>query len=77
VNSLISIFRQKITDKQEFGYLPLHPIEYCYRFLDIVLIDYKMAGHKSGVDMAIKILTIYPLFPILFIKGYGQSLMVF
>jgi hypothetical protein len=36
-----------------------------------------MAGHKSGVDMAIEILTIYPLFPILFIKGYGQSLMVF
>jgi hypothetical protein len=27
--------------------------------------------------MAIEILTIYPLFPILFIKGYGQSLMVF
>ena len=29
-----------------------------------------MAGHKSGIDAAIEILTDYPLFPILFVTAY-------
>lgn len=37
---------------------------------DITLLDYRMAGHKSGIDAAIDILTAYPLFPILFITAY-------
>lgn len=37
---------------------------------DIVIMDYRMDGHKNGIDAAIEILTKYPLFPILFITGY-------
>ncbi len=37
---------------------------------DITLQDYRMVGHKSGIDAAIEILTAYPLFPILFITAY-------
>ena len=37
---------------------------------DIVLMDYRMDGHKNGIDAAIEILTNYPLFPIVFITGY-------
>lgn len=39
---------------------------------DIALMDYRMAGHKNGIDAAIEILTEYPLFPILFITAYEQ-----
>src|SRR5919108_1613286 len=39
---------------------------------DILLMDYRMAGHRSGIDAAIEILTKYPFFPILFITGYEQ-----
>ncbi len=39
---------------------------------DIAVMDYRMEGHKSGIDAAIEILTEYPLFPILFITGYEQ-----
>jgi DNA-binding NtrC family response regulator len=37
---------------------------------DISLIDYRLLGHKSGIDAAIEILTKYPLSPILFITAY-------
>jgi CheY-like chemotaxis protein len=37
---------------------------------DICLIDYKIPGHKSGMDAAIEILTKYPLTPIIFITAY-------
>jgi DNA-binding LytR/AlgR family response regulator len=39
---------------------------------DICLIDYKIPGHKSGMDAAIEILTKYPLTPIMFITAYDQ-----
>jgi two-component SAPR family response regulator len=39
---------------------------------DICLIDYKIPGHKSGIDAAIEILTKYPLTPIIFITAYDQ-----
>jgi DNA-binding NtrC family response regulator len=39
---------------------------------DICLIDYKLPGHKSGMDAAIEILTKYPLTPIIFITAYDQ-----
>jgi DNA-binding NtrC family response regulator len=39
---------------------------------DICLIDYKIPGHKSGMDAAVEILTKYPLTPILFITAYDQ-----
>jgi DNA-binding NtrC family response regulator len=39
---------------------------------DIVLLDYRFTGVKTGIDVAIEILTKYPLFPILFITGYEQ-----
>ena len=39
---------------------------------DIAIMDYRMAGHKNGIDAAIEILTVFPLFPILFITGYEQ-----
>lgn len=39
---------------------------------DIAVMDYRMVGHKSGIDAAIEILSEYPLFPILFITGYEQ-----
>jgi len=39
---------------------------------NIVLMDYRLAGHKSGIDAAIDILTAYPLFPILFVTAYKQ-----
>ena len=39
---------------------------------DLVLMDYKMTGHKNGIEAAIEILTKYPLFPILFISAYEQ-----
>jgi DNA-binding NtrC family response regulator len=39
---------------------------------DIALMDYKILGHKSGIDAAIEILGKYPLFPILFITAYEQ-----
>ena len=29
---------------------------------DILLMDYRMAGHRSGIDAAIEILTNYPFF---------------
>lgn len=37
---------------------------------DIVLLDYKISGHKNGIDTAMEILAEYPLFPILFITAY-------
>lgn len=37
---------------------------------DVALLDYRMAGHKSGIEAAIEILTDYPLFPILFVTAY-------
>jgi DNA-binding NtrC family response regulator len=39
---------------------------------NIVLLDYRLAGPKSGIDAAIEILTAYPLFPILFVTAYEQ-----
>jgi CheY-like chemotaxis protein len=39
---------------------------------DIILMDYKMAGHKNGIDAAIEIFTNYPLFPILFLTAYEK-----
>jgi|SRR5688500_5954980 len=39
---------------------------------DICLMDYKIPGHKSGMDAAIEILTKYPLTPIIFITAYDQ-----
>ena len=39
---------------------------------DICLIDYKIPGHKSGMDAGIEILTKYPLTPIIFITAYEQ-----
>ena len=39
---------------------------------DVALMDYRMTGHKSGIDAAIEILTEYPIFPILFITVYEQ-----
>ena len=37
---------------------------------DIALMDYRMTGHKNGIDAAIEILTEYPQFPILFVTAY-------
>ncbi len=37
---------------------------------DIFLIDYRLPGGKNGIDLAIEILTKYPLMPILFITAY-------
>ena len=37
---------------------------------DIALLDYRMGGHKSGIEAAIEILTDYPLFPIFFVTAY-------
>ena len=37
---------------------------------DIALLDYRMVGHKSGIEAGIEILTDYPLFPILFVTAY-------
>ena len=39
---------------------------------DVALMDYRMTGHKSGIDAAIEILTEYPIFLILFITVYEQ-----
>jgi DNA-binding LytR/AlgR family response regulator len=39
---------------------------------DIFLLDYRIPGNKSGIDVAIEILTVYPLFPILFISAYDN-----
>lgn len=39
---------------------------------DIAIMDYRMTGHKNGIDAAIEILTEHPQFPILFITGYEQ-----
>lgn len=39
---------------------------------DIALLDYRIAGRKSGIDAAIEILTEFPLFPILFVTAYDQ-----
>ncbi|HJU79790.1 MAG TPA: response regulator [Nitrososphaeraceae archaeon] len=46
--------------------------EFRKKLPDIALMDYKMVGHKSGIDAAIEILTDFPLFPILFISAYQQ-----
>lgn len=46
--------------------------EFVKNLPDIVLMDYKMAGHKNGIDAAIEILANYPLFPILFITAYDR-----
>ena len=39
---------------------------------DIALLNYRIAGQKSGIDAAIEILTEYPCFPILFVTAYDQ-----
>jgi len=39
---------------------------------DVCLMDYRIPGHKSGMDAAMEILTKYPLTPIIFITGYDQ-----
>ena len=39
---------------------------------DIAIMDYKLTGHKNGIDAATEILTDYPQFPILFITAYEQ-----
>jgi len=40
---------------------------------DVCLMDYRIPGHKSGMDAAMEILTKYPLTPIIFITGYEQT----
>jgi DNA-binding NtrC family response regulator len=39
---------------------------------DVCLMDYRIPGHKSGMDAATEILTKYPLTRIIFITGYEQ-----
>lgn len=39
---------------------------------DVAIMDYRMTGHKNGIDAAIEILSEYPQFPILFVTGYNQ-----
>jgi CheY-like chemotaxis protein len=73
---ILTLYKDFLISKghQVFGYLNADNIlnMFLKNCPDIILMDYKMAGHKSGIDAAIEILSDYPLFPILFISAYEQ-----
>ncbi|HJR83808.1 MAG TPA: response regulator [Nitrososphaeraceae archaeon] len=73
---ILTLYKDFLIGKghEVFSYLNADNIlkEFRKSLPDIALMDYKMVGHKSGIDAAIEILTDFPLFPILFISAYGQ-----